>query len=264
MLGEPQEAKERAGGIVPVRDQAEEGNCLAQRAGNQLANRGIGVKLGGEMLLPVEGDRLAQHGSGSQAIVAEYLLLPARAQRHQPPPRRPKYQPCLHDMDKRAGGIGDQQRHAGVPQQRMQAEGNIGERRPRLGPREDAGCARMIRIERGSTVGQPDARYQAIGADAPAPAFRHLRTHPVGTIGRLAGLDHPVPGDTWTVDVEQARFLATANPRIGRRQVIAAIHQLVPARLVAAGRNVILFQAHLRVSRTCRSRLTPGMPAREH
>ena len=109
----------------------------------------------------------------------------------------------------------------------------------------------MIRIERGSAVGQPGARHQAIGADAPAPAFRHLRAHPIGTVGRLAGLGHPVPSHAGTVDAEQPRFLSVARPRIWRRQVIAAVHQLVPVCC-----NMILFQAHLRVSRTCRSRFT--------
>ena len=210
------------------------------------------------MLLAVEGYGLAQHGGGPQAIVTEHRLLPAGAERHQPPSSRSEHKPCLHDMDERTGGIGHQQRHAGIPQQRMQAEGDIGERRPRILPREDSRCARMIRIERGSTVGQPDARDQAIVADAPAPAFRHLRAHPIGTVGRLAGLDHPVPGHAGTVDAEQPRFLSVARPRIWRRQVIAAVHQLVPVCC-----NMILFQAHLRVSRTLPQPLYPDMPARE-
>ncbi len=205
------------------------------------------------MLFAVEGYGLAQHGSGPQAIVTEHRLLPAGAERHQPPSSRSEHKPCLHDMDERTGGIGHQQRHAGIPQQRMQAKGDIGERRPRIVPREDSRCARMIRIERGSAVGQPGARHQAVVADAPAPAFRHLRAHPIGTVGRLAGLGHPVPGHAGTVDAKQPRFLSVARPRIWRRQVIAAVHQLVPVCC-----NMILFQAHLRVSRTCAAAALPG------
>ena len=119
MLGEPQEAKQGTGGIVPVGDQAKEGERLSLGAGNQLANRGVGVKLGGEMLLAVERYGLAQHGGGPQAIVTEHRLLPAGAERHQPPSSRSEHKPCLHDMDERTGGIGHQQRHAGIPQQRM-------------------------------------------------------------------------------------------------------------------------------------------------